>query len=257
MGRLRNRAVELIAKHAGSYALEAQKTKWVVELVTKVVLEGKTDADDREAQIALLQAEVAALQEGGRSAAAAAAEEARLLRQQLQEVEAALYNTGFTLHTLQREHGEMAQALAAAEDTAQAAALECQQLAAAVRRADEQDARARRSLAHRAFHLKTALLDASSRLRGAGDADRKEYREAEWRLRERERALASDRAALLEAREEGDARDALLESFMLRVHAAEAELARARAALQSAQQGPQQQDATRQPAQQPALRRQG
>jgi hypothetical protein len=43
--------VELIAKHAGSYALEAQKTKWVVELVTKVVLEGKTDADDREAQI--------------------------------------------------------------------------------------------------------------------------------------------------------------------------------------------------------------
>jgi hypothetical protein len=50
---------------------------------------------------ALLQAEVAALQEGGRSAAAAAAEEARLLRQQLQEVEAALYNTGFTLHTLQ------------------------------------------------------------------------------------------------------------------------------------------------------------
>lgn len=51
-------------------------------------------------------------------------------------------------------------------------------------------------------------------------------RQSEWRLRERERALAAERSALLEAREEHGARDALLEAFMLRLHATEGELAR-------------------------------
>ena len=41
-----------------------------------------------------------------------------------------------------------------------------------------QDARARRSLAHRAFCLKSALVETSSKLRGAHEADRREFKEA-------------------------------------------------------------------------------
>jgi hypothetical protein len=49
--RQRSRALELIAKHAGAYAAEAQKTKWVVDLVTHVVGEGKEHVDGLFAEI--------------------------------------------------------------------------------------------------------------------------------------------------------------------------------------------------------------
>jgi hypothetical protein len=105
----------------------------------------------------------------------------------------------------------MQQALEAAEGTARAATEECAHLAAAVRRAGEQvglragrcgagdrplplqapsnpsacrpsgltpqDARVRRALAERTCALKAALVDASSRLRGAHNADRRGFRE--------------------------------------------------------------------------------
>jgi hypothetical protein len=77
----------------------------------------------------------------------------------------------------QHEHEGMREALAAAEGSAAGATLEAQRLAAAVRRAGEQDARARRGLARRAFELKGALLDATARLRGAHGADRREFQE--------------------------------------------------------------------------------
>ena len=50
-GRLRDRAVALIVKHAGNYAAEGQKTKWIVDLVTKVVLEGKAAEDEQGARM--------------------------------------------------------------------------------------------------------------------------------------------------------------------------------------------------------------
>lgn len=49
--RLRNRAVELISQHAGNYAAEGQKTKWIIELVAKVVLAGKAQGDAQDARI--------------------------------------------------------------------------------------------------------------------------------------------------------------------------------------------------------------
>jgi hypothetical protein len=48
---------------------------------------------------------------------------------------------------------------------------------------------------------------------------------AEWRLRDRERALAAERAALEEQREAGLARDEALKTLALRLHHAEAQLA--------------------------------
>ncbi|GBF91302.1 hypothetical protein Rsub_03622 [Raphidocelis subcapitata] len=225
---LRSKALELIAKHAGAYAAEAGKTKWIVELVVRVLGESRDHIAAQDAQIAALRAEVEALEARGREAAAAAAGEEARLRQRVAELEGGLYNTGFTLHTAQREHFEMRQALEAAEGTARAATEECAQLAAAMRRAGEQDARVRRALAERACALKTALVDASSQLRGAHNADRREFREAEWRLRDRERALAAERAALEEQREAGLARDEALETLALQLHHAETELARLR-----------------------------
>jgi hypothetical protein len=59
---------------------------------------------------------------------------------------------------------------------------------------------------------------------------------SEWRLRERGRALAEERAALEQQREAGAARDDLLEALTLRLHLAEVELARC--ARRIARRGP-------------------
>ncbi len=60
-----------------------------------------------------------------------------------------------------------------AEDAAAAATAECGQLAAAVLALTEQEARSRRSLAHRAHNLRSALTGASAKLREFNDLDRK------------------------------------------------------------------------------------
>jgi hypothetical protein len=136
--RQRSQAIQLIAKHAGAYAAEAQKTKWVVDLVMKAVAESKDHIASQDAEIASLSARLEEQRSASAAAAAAAAQRAAALSQRVQELEAGLYNTGFALHTAQREHHEMARALAAARGTARAATAECGQLAAAVRRAGEQ-----------------------------------------------------------------------------------------------------------------------
>lgn len=50
---------------------------------------------------AALQTQLADLGQSSQAAAEAAAAESSQLRQKIQELEAALYNTGFTLHTAQ------------------------------------------------------------------------------------------------------------------------------------------------------------
>jgi hypothetical protein len=49
--RQRSRALELIAKHAGAYASEAGKTKWIVELVVRVLGESRDHIAGQDAQI--------------------------------------------------------------------------------------------------------------------------------------------------------------------------------------------------------------
>lgn len=66
----------------------------------------------------------------------------------------------------------MQQSLRFAEDAAYMATTECAHLATAVKAMTEQDAKARRSLAHRAHHLREALLQTSARLRDFHDRDR-------------------------------------------------------------------------------------
>jgi hypothetical protein len=53
--------------------------------------------------------------------------------------------------------------------------------------------------------------------------------QSEWRLRERERAVAAERASLDAAAEAAAARDELREGLALRLHHAESELARSAA----------------------------
>lgn len=97
----RNRAIAHIIKHAGAYAKDATKTKWVVDLVRKVDSEVRADNAQQAADLAALQAQLAALQAG----AAAAAQEARRTQQQLQEQQQEqaleLYNSRYALGVVQ------------------------------------------------------------------------------------------------------------------------------------------------------------
>jgi hypothetical protein len=76
----------------------------------------------------------------------------------------------------------MQQSLHYAEEAAAAANSECATLAAAVQAMTEQDARARCGLAHRAHHLRDALLQTSAALRQFNDRDKKERNEVGLRV---------------------------------------------------------------------------
>lgn len=78
---------------------------------------------------------------------------------------------------MQAQHAVMQQSLHYAEEAAATANSECATLAAAVQAMTEQDARARCGLAHRAHHLRDALLQTSAALRQFNDRDRKERNE--------------------------------------------------------------------------------
>jgi hypothetical protein len=83
---------------------------------------------------------------------------------------------------MQAQHAVMQQSLHYAEEAAAAANSECATLATAVQAMTEQDARARCGLAHRAHHLRDALLQTSAALRHFNDRDRKERNEVGWAL---------------------------------------------------------------------------
>jgi len=67
----------------------------------RVAAESKEHMDAQDTQILALQAQVEELKASGAAAAQAAATEASQLRQKIVELESALYNTGFALHTAQ------------------------------------------------------------------------------------------------------------------------------------------------------------
>jgi hypothetical protein len=83
---------------------------------------------------------------------------------------------------MQAQHAVMQQSLQYAEEAAAAANSKCATLAAAVQAMTEQDARARCGLAHRAHHLRDALLQTSAALRQFNDRDRKERNEVGLRV---------------------------------------------------------------------------
>ncbi|KAF8069461.1 MKS1 [Scenedesmus sp. PABB004] len=218
----RVRAISLIQKHAGANAAraacccsrascraaqkEGQKTKWIVDLVVRVDEEHRADTAGIVAESAALKRELADLQAS--AVAALAAEQARVAALQSQAEE------------LAAEHAAMRESLLYAEGAAAAATADAAELASAVAAATEQDARARHALSHRSHELREALLSTSEALRAVGARDRRQRHATEVRLRDKERALAAERAALLEQQAAHAARDAALETLKLKYHLA-------------------------------------
>ncbi|WIA30296.1 hypothetical protein OEZ86_000384 [Tetradesmus obliquus] len=209
------------AAKAPSSAKEGQKTKWVVDLVMKIDEEYKQELVSRRQTIDSLQHQLQDLQESSSKALHKVQQQAQALHLKVQEQELEIYNTTYALHNAQAQHAVMQQSLHYAEEAAATANSECATLAAAVQAMTEQDARARCGLAHRAHHLRDALLQTSAALRQFNDRDRKERNEVgtrELRLKDKERALLAERAALLEQQAVQQARDAALETLQLKYH---------------------------------------
>eukprot|EP00879_Flechtneria_rotunda_P023352 GHRR01024702.1.p1 GENE.GHRR01024702.1~~GHRR01024702.1.p1 ORF type:complete len:286 (+),score=119.27 GHRR01024702.1:47-859(+) len=216
----KTRALSLIAKHAGAYAAEAQKSKWVVGLVMKVDEQYKQGLADRDSHIATLQQQLQEQRESSSAAMQELKQQSDALQCKVQEQELDLYNTTYLLSTAQAQHAVMQDCLQYAEEAAVVATNECATLAAAVQALTEQDARARSSLAHRAHHLRLALLQTNAALRGFHEKDRKDRNVKEWRLKQKEKGLAAERAALLEQQAAQQARDDALETLQLKYHLA-------------------------------------
>ncbi|WIA10234.1 hypothetical protein OEZ85_010434 [Tetradesmus obliquus] len=206
------------AAKAPSSAKEGQKTKWVVDLVMKIDEEYKQELVSRRQTIDSLQQQLQDLQESSIKALQEVQQQAQALHLKVQEQELEIYNTTYALQNAQAQHAVMQQSLHYAEEAAATANSECATLAAAVQAMTEQDARARCGLAHRAHHLRDALLQTSAALRQFNDRDRKERNERELRLKDKERALLAERAALLEQQAVQQARDAALETLQLKYH---------------------------------------
>eukprot|EP00878_Enallax_costatus_P027877 GHUV01030062.1.p1 GENE.GHUV01030062.1~~GHUV01030062.1.p1 ORF type:complete len:245 (+),score=118.88 GHUV01030062.1:1386-2120(+) len=186
----------------------------------KVDEEYKQDMVNQKQQIVALQQQLQSLQERSSRDMQQMQQQAETLEFRVQELELELYNTAYALQTAQAQHAVMQESLRYAEDAAAVATSECATLAAAVQAMTEQDARARSTLAHRAHHLKEALLQTSSALRQFNERDRRDRNEKEQRLREKEKALQAERQALLDQQAAQQARDAALETLQLKYHLA-------------------------------------
>ncbi|GFR46819.1 hypothetical protein Agub_g8239, partial [Astrephomene gubernaculifera] len=193
---LRHKAITLIQRHAGTRWREAQRTKWLIDLVCAI------DRDYRE-RIAGQEAEIAALQKqlqqtNGLHAAATDGIQTQNdhLRRRVGALEVQLRAAQGAVLDMQTRIRASELALDGAEEAARTALEECQQLQQAVSVLAAHDASARKLLAARAHVMREALLASRGRMRQAAEQSRQFRAQASSQLSQQRRAAEQERAAL-------------------------------------------------------------
>ncbi|KAG2451408.1 hypothetical protein HYH02_004008 [Chlamydomonas schloesseri] len=171
--RLKHRASTLIQKYAGSRWREAQRTKWLIDIVCHIDKDYREYIMEQAAEIETLHQQL----ERTNGLQATAAQSVQLqnaqLRQRVDELEQQLRAAQGAVLDMQNRVAASEMVLNEAEEAARAAAEECLQLQQAVAVLAEHDAAARKQLANRAHVMRDALVASRCRVRQAAEHSRK------------------------------------------------------------------------------------
>ncbi|KAK9815826.1 hypothetical protein WJX72_010320 [[Myrmecia] bisecta] len=183
----RQRVMRLINRHAGSYWAEAQRTKWMVDLLVAVDGDYRNEIVSQTQRADAAEAQLAQLREGPLAQ----------LEQQVAEltaqVEAAKLETAATEVSKRLVEAEMSQlsaSLARAEAAAQTATAECVALQQAVSGVNKADSAVRRALTIRAHELKDNLIKTKHQLKTHRQTVRQQDAEMRMLQKEKEEAAA-------------------------------------------------------------------
>ncbi|GLC44110.1 hypothetical protein PLESTB_000927900 [Pleodorina starrii] len=193
---MKHRASALIQKYSGNRWREAQRTKWLLDIVFHIDRDYRQYLSEQAAQIAALNEQLEHNTELQMSAAEAVQSQNGRLRRRVDELEQQLRHSQGSLLDMQNRVAASEIALQEAEDASRAAVEECLQLQQAVAILAEHDASARKLLANRTHGLKEALVASRGRMRQAAENSKRHRLEvADLLAQERQKAEA-ERLAL-------------------------------------------------------------
>ena len=168
----RQRASSMICKFAGSHWVEAQRTKWVLDMVVAIDGEYFHTIHDQRARIAALEEELQRVYAVSAESDTTSLRKIQLLEDGLEKVGKELAEANQRVVASETRVRGMNEALETAERAAAAAANECVHLHRAVLSVSETGSRVRKSLATRADQLREGFLRTRCALRQQTKASR-------------------------------------------------------------------------------------
>ncbi|KAF5829982.1 hypothetical protein DUNSADRAFT_15202 [Dunaliella salina] len=191
--RAKSRASQLIQRYAGSHWQQAQRTKWLIDVVMHIdrdyreyILEQEATINNQQQQIQELQATYA---ENTNNNHAQIEHLEDLIRQQQSQ----LRDNADTIFNIQTRLKETEQALSYADQVATNAAQELAALHQSVAALTEHDVRACKRLSNRAHEMKEALRKSQSNVRHSTEAARRHNLEVAAMMRLKDEQLAQDK----------------------------------------------------------------
>lgn len=191
--RAKSRASTLIQRYAGSHWQQAQRSKWMIDVVMHIDRDYREYILEQEATINNQQQQIQELQ-------AAYADNTNCTHAQMQGLEdlvrqqqSQLRDNADIIFNIQTRLKETEQALSFAEQVATNTAQELASLHQSVAALTEHDARACKRLANRAHEMKEALRKSQSIVRHSTEAARRHNFEVTAMMRLKDEQLAQDR----------------------------------------------------------------
>lgn len=222
--RLKHRAMTLIQKYAGQHWREAQRTKWITDLVCHVDKDYREYIAEQAAEIETLHQQLQQTSSLHGQAVYGLQQQNQQLRQRVEQLEQQVRTSQGALLDMQNRIAASELALNEAEDAARAVAEECQQLQQAVTVLVEHDAATRKQLANRAHVMRDALVASRSRVRQAAEASRRHRVEVAALLHLQAQQAEQDRHALAQQMASNTAAAARLERAAARLEVEELQL---------------------------------
>ncbi|EFJ50936.1 hypothetical protein VOLCADRAFT_103726 [Volvox carteri f. nagariensis] len=193
---LKHRASALIQRYSGSRWREAQRTKWLIDIVLHIDEEYREFMTEQATRIAALEEQLQNTTTLHMAAAATIEGQNQQLRRRVEELEQQLRQSQGALLDMQNRVAASEIALDEAEEATQAAAEECYRLQQAVAVLAEHDAHARKLLSNRTHQMREALLASRGRVRQASQDSQRQRMEVAALLSQEKQKADQERAAL-------------------------------------------------------------
>ncbi|GIL70678.1 hypothetical protein Vretimale_3775 [Volvox reticuliferus] len=192
----KHRASALIQRYSGPRWREAQRTKWLIDVVFHIDREYREFMAEQAAKIATLQDQLQKTTSLHINAAAAIQAQNDQLRLRVEDLEQQLRQSQTAQLDMQNRVTASELSLKEAEEATRAASEECYQLQEAVAILAEHDAHARKLLSNRAHMMKEALVASRGRVRQAAQNSQRQRMEVAALLSQERQKVDQERAAI-------------------------------------------------------------
>eukprot|EP00798_Chlamydomonas_sp_ICE-L_P001308 gene1308-32658_t len=194
--RLKHRAGTLIQRYAGANWREAQKTKWMLDVVTHIDMDYREYLMDQAYHIQHLQDQVLNMQSSQSRDSKSTEAKLQDMDETVRVLETKVRDQSQKVLDLQTSLKEAEKALMESQAKAGAAAHQCKDLHEAVQMMAEGGAKTQKSLSNRAYVLKQALRDSMAKARRGEEAERRHKFEKKVVSRIHEQELAVEKEKL-------------------------------------------------------------